>query len=99
MFIGSGSSPWNNQRLHILATGHLRIRRSESLAGLPLAHERAGTGESVLQVIGTTERDVEEGIAKIGPFCSVFAAEGRMLGIRSRDHHRIRTSEARDEYP
>ena len=66
---------------------------------LPLTHERAGTGESVLQVVGPTERDVEEGIAKIGPFGSVFAAEGRMLGVGSRHHHCIRTSETRDEYP
>ena len=89
----------HKQGLHILATGHLWVRWSKFLAGLPLTRERAGTGESVLQVVGPAERDVEEGIAKIGPFCSVFAAEGRMLGIGSRDHHRIRTSEARDEYP
>src|SRR5262249_52196351 len=44
------------------------------------------------------QRDVEKGVAEIGPFGAILAAEGRMIGVGRGDNQAIRVSEPRYEH-
>src|SRR5712675_1059699 len=89
----------NEQRLHVCAVGRSGIRRLDVLAQFSLPDERASNYKGVLQAFSLPERDVEKGIAEIGPLGLVPAAERRMVGIGRRDDQRIGVRETRDEDP
>ena len=89
----------NEQRLHVCAAGHSGIRRLDVPAQFSLPDERASNNKGVLQAFSLPERDVEKGIAEIGPLGLVPAAERRMVGIGRRDDQRIGVRETRDEDP
>jgi hypothetical protein len=73
------------------------VRRIKALAQFSLQDERARKKEGVFQTFGRAERNIEKGIAKIGPLGFVLAAERRMMRIRCGDYKRVRIGEARYE--
>src|SRR5262249_27692574 len=64
----------DKKRLDVLATCHLRMRRHEAVARFALPHQRARQRERVLQPRRPAQRDVEKGVAEIGPFGAILAA-------------------------
>src|SRR5262245_59136765 len=88
----------DKKRLDVLAACHLRMRRHEAVARFALPHQRACQRERVLQPRRPAQRDVEKGVAEIGPFGAILAAEGRMIGVGRRDDQAIRVSEPRYEH-
>src|SRR6267142_1416793 len=87
----------NEQRLHVRATRHLRIRWLEALAQFSLQDELACNRKGVLHALGFPERDIEKCFAEIGPLGPVLAAERRMISIGRGDDQRIGAGEMRDE--
>ena len=73
------------------------MRGLEVLAQLVLSDESARKNKGILQTFRLPERDVEEGIAEIGPLCLVPAAERRVKGVRGGDYQHIRLRETWDE--
>src|SRR5262252_3888224 len=65
----------DKKRLDVLAACHLRMRRHEAVARFALPHQRARQRERVLQPRRPAQRDVEKGVAEIGPFGAILAAE------------------------
>src|SRR6266487_4399957 len=87
----------DEQRLHVCAARHQRIRRLEVLAQFSLPDERARNNKGFLQASSLPERNVEKGIAEIGPLGLVLAAERWMVGIGRGDDQDIGVSETRDK--
>src|SRR5262249_27069279 len=83
----------DKKRLDVLAARHLRMRRHEAVARFALPDQRARQRERVLQPRRPAQRNVEKGIAEIGPFGAILAAEGRMIGVGRRDYQAIRVGE------
>lgn len=67
------------------------------LAQLVLSDERARNIKGILQTFSVSERDVEKGIAKIGPLGLVLAAKRWMDGIGRRDYQYIGIRQTRNE--
>src|SRR4029453_18893463 len=65
--------PGHEQRLNVSTSGHLRVRRLEALTQLSLQDERARNKEGVLQIRRSAQRNIEKGIAEIGPLGPVLA--------------------------
>src|SRR6266513_3905495 len=89
----------NEQRLHVFAACHKGIRRLEALAHFSLFDKRARNNKGVLQAFSLPECYIEKGVAEIGPFGFVPAAERWMVGIGRGDYQRIGVRETRDEDP
>src|SRR5213596_3363259 len=79
----------NEQRLHVFAACHKGVRRLEALAHFSLFDERARNNKGVLQAFSLPECYIEKGVAEIGPFGFVPAAERWMVGIGRGDYQRI----------
>jgi len=63
-------------------------------AQLSLGDELARRRKGILHIFRFPQRDVEEGIAEIGPLGLVPAAERRMVGIGGGDDQRIGAGES-----
>src|SRR5262249_18561230 len=88
----------DKKRLDVLAACHLRMRRHEAVPRFPLSYQPARQRERVLQPRRSAQRNVEKGVAEIGPFGAILAAEGRMIGVGRRDDQAIWVSEPRYEH-
>jgi hypothetical protein len=75
------------------------VGRVKALAQFSLQDERARKKEGVFQTCGPAERNIEEGIAKVGPLGFVLASERCMVGIRCGDYKRVSIGEGRYEDP
>src|SRR5882757_5546588 len=87
----------NEQRLHVCAACHSRIRRLEVFVQFSLPDERARNNKGVPQAFSLPKCDVEKGVAEIGPLGLVPAAERRMVGIGRGDDQHVVVRETRDE--
>src|SRR5262249_13205846 len=87
----------DEQRLHVCASRHLRVRWVEALAQFSLQDQRTRNNKGVFQSRGLAQGNIEKRIAEIGPLGFVLTSERWMAGVCRSDHERISIGEGRYE--
>ena len=88
---------FSEQHIYVFAAGNLRVGRDEMVAPLALAHDDPRLIKSLSEISRVPQRRIEEGVAEIGPFHLVLAAERRVVGIGRGDHQGIVVSKRTNE--